>query len=87
MCQPSRLLQRLQQKYKYTSKTLTYDRLLPFLDVYSDDILNMSVFNLSSAIQCFECANVIKIQNGIMFNFYLGLQQMFIVNLWVHSTY
>ena len=33
--------------------------------------------NKSSALECFECSNVIKIRNGIVFDFYLGLPHMY----------
>ena len=37
--------------------------------------------NGSSALERFECSNAIKIRNGIMFDFYPGLPQLYLIKI------
>ena len=45
-----------------------------------------SALNGSLALQLFECGNMVKICNGIMFDFYPGLPQMYVPEL-MRDTY
>ena len=43
--------------------------------------------NKSSVVQCFECSDVIKIHDGMTFDFYTGLSHMYISlkNTYTHT--